>query len=136
LKTVYLAHKFEQRPLGLNVQLELERNGIKVVNPFDRPEQKQYDEEIKKGGDFEKYAGEVVNGDLDKINKVDGVAALLFPNAIGTVMEIFYAGRDLKIPVFTWVTYDMLYKHPWIYHYSQAFTERGPWMEAIKAWGA
>lgn len=131
---IYLAHKFEQQALGRSVQAELEAAGLTVFNPFIRKEQERYDDIIATQGGFfdNNTSAEIVNADLSLIDKSDAVAALLCPNAIGTVMEIFYAGHVRKIPVFTLITYKMPYRHPWIAHYSQDFREREPFMAAIK----
>lgn len=135
MKTVYLAHKFEQQALGLEVMAELEAEGIKVFNPFIRKEQEHYDDIIKnKGGQFDQQtSAEIVNADLTLIDQSDAIVALLCPNAIGTVMEIFYGGHVKQMPVFTWVTYPMPYRHPWIAHYSTGmYLERGAFMGAVK----
>jgi len=135
--TVYLAHKYEQQALGLEVMAELEAAGITVLNPFIRKEQEKYDDVIAtKGGQFDdQISAEIVNADLRLIDKSDAVVALLCPNAIGTVMEIFYAGHVKRIPVFTWVTYSMPYRHPWIAHYSEMFLDKEPFLAVVKGWG-
>ena len=120
MKTIYLAHKYEQAPIGLQIQNRLETAGIRVLNPFQREEQKEFDRIItEKAGQFDDaVSARIVYGDLVKVDAADGVVALLFPNAIGTVMEIFYAGHVRRIPVFTWIAYAMPYRHPWVAHYS------------------
>ena len=117
---VYLAHKFENQQAALLVQAELEAEGITVLNPFQREEQEKYDHTIaKEGGQFDDATcAEIVRADLALIDECDVVLAMLSPNAIGTVMEIFYAGHVRRIPVVTWVLYKIAYRHPWIAYYS------------------
>ena len=117
---VYLAHKFENQQAALLVQAELEAEGITVLNPFQRKEQEQYNKTITQdGGKFSDDAcAEIVRADLALIDECDAVLAMLSPNAIGTVMEIFYAAKLKQIPVVTWVLYKIAYRHPWIAHFS------------------
>lgn len=132
--SVYLGHKFERRDLGEEIQVALEALGLQVFNPFHRPEQNTYDTIARTTGDYSPVAEEIVTKDLSLIDRADAVVALLAPNAIGTVMEIFYANHVRQIPVFTWITYSMPYRHPWITHYSQDFTDRALFMGAIEQW--
>jgi len=54
----------------------------------------------------------IVDDDLEKIRKSDGIIAMANVTRIGTPMEIFFAGRILKIPVLV-VTKNYA-NHPWI----------------------
>lgn len=132
---LYLAHKFEKQAEALEVQKELEALGFTVLNPFQREEQAKYDHTIaKEGGQFDdQTCADIVNADLDLIDEADGVAAILSPNAIGTVMEIFYTGHVVQKPVVTWVTYELKYRHPWIAHYSVDVYNRADFVNALKA---
>lgn len=137
MTSVYLAHKFEKQEQALEVQQELEARGIKVVNPFQRKEQDQYNDTIKNhGGQFDdETCREIVDNDLAMIDNVDGIVAILSPNAIGTVNEIFYKGKIKGQPVFTWVAYQLPYRHPWIAHCSRfSSTDREEVLAKVFAW--
>src|SRR2546428_2028810 len=134
---VYLAHKFEKQDEGKLIQARLSDWGIKVLNPFDRKEQEEHDRIIaEKAGQFDDAtSAKIVYADLVLIDNADAIVALLFPNAIGTVMEIFYAGHVRRIPVFTHVAYEMPYRHPWIAHYSTVSSpDLSVVMNAVNDW--
>lgn len=132
--TVYLGHKYEARPLGEEVQRDLEALGLRVLNPFHRPEQETYDRVAKEDGNFAPYAEAIVTKDLAQLDQADAMVGILSPNAIGTVCEMFYAAHVRKIPVFLWVTYQMPYVHPWISFYSKAVSTKEELLEAVEDW--
>lgn len=96
---------------------------IETVNPFynsdgtireDRPEVKAIDD-----GQMGTYniigknqAGDIVERDLEKIRKADGIIAIIEESSIGTSMEIFYCARWCKKPVFVVTT--GYAGHPWL----------------------
>lgn len=130
---LYLAHKFEKQAEALEIQKELEDLGFTILNPFQREEQARYDRAIAEGGHFDdQTCADIVHADLNLIDEADAVAAILSPNAIGTVMEIFYTGHVAEKPVVTWITYKLNYRHPWIAHYSIETYNRTEFVNAIK----
>lgn len=120
---LYLAHNFEIRRTIRKWELKMEgKYNIILDSPFydnkerakdmaiidsfpdGSPEQKKYL--------YARSAEEIVEDDLDKIRKSDGIVALAEVTRIGTPMEIFFAGRVLRIPVY--VITKRYAHHPWI----------------------
>ncbi len=125
MKTFYLAHNFYDRKRFRKWELRIEakysinldnpfydndRNDIRALDKFkDRSkEQKEY---FKKRNTTEMIQ-KIVEGDLDMIRKSDGIITVLDSPSFGTPMEIFFAARVLKIPVYI-ITKKFAY-HPWI----------------------
>jgi nucleoside 2-deoxyribosyltransferase len=54
----------------------------------------------------------IVEDDLDKIRKSDGILAIAETTRIGTPMEIFFGSRILRIPVY--IVTRRYARHPWI----------------------
>lgn len=136
VRSVYLAHSFGQQARGLAIQAKIEAAGLEVINPFQRGEQALIDSYLagaSKGETLGTPTGElppdicklIVDMDIDKIDKADGVVAILqAPPSIGTIMEIFYASYIQHKPVWTLYEIDAngrgpdgrTHRHPWIKH--------------------
>jgi len=123
MKTLYLAHNFESRKVIRKWELRMEgRYNINLDNPFyDNPERALDMKVIDsfKDGCVEQtdYMGtrsdkSIVEDDLDKIRKSDGVVAMAETIRIGTPMEIFFGSRILRLPVF--IITKRYAHHPWI----------------------
>lgn len=132
---VYLAHKYENRDLGEEIQAELEGMGLRVLNPFRRPEQELYDRIVRLGdGDLSPYADDIVRKDLAQVGRADAVVVLLGPNSIGSVCEMFYAGHVRRIPVFLWQLYPAPYVHPWLAKYARVYGSREELLKGVWRW--
>lgn len=134
--TIYLAHSFGQQARALTIQGVIEGLGIEVINPFQRGEQQLIDQHLAgapvgetlgtpKGELPPEICKMIVDMDIEKIDRADGVVAILqAPPSIGTIMEVFYAGYIRRIPVFTLYELDAAgkgpdgrtHRHPWIKH--------------------
>lgn len=123
MKKYYLAHNFLTRKLRRKWELKIEaRYNIILDNPFyDNPhramEMNILDSMTDNSPDQNKYLSErnehsIVNDDLEKIRKSDGIIALANDVRVGTLMEIFYASYLLRLPVY--VLTRKYYNHPWI----------------------
>jgi len=127
LGTLYLAHGWgDRQKLGLEIQAELETKGIEIINPFQRGEQKLYDTYAAKGlGYPPEICEQIVNGDLDKIDKSEGIIAIPGERSIGTYMEIFYASYLYEKPVWTiWLNGAVAQaenRHPWLDHFTKLY---------------
>ena len=121
--TYYLAHNFYTREKIRRWELRLEgRYNIDLDNPFyDNPERAEemyvLDTFKDESRDQKAYlstrvAIDIVEDDLEKIRKSDGLVAIANDTRIGTPMEIFYASRILRIPVY--VITRKHATHPWI----------------------
>lgn len=113
---IYLAHPFDEREAGKELQKYLEKHGFEVTNPFEREEQQIYNRVIESKKNFTKLqCKEIVEGDLDKIRDADIVVAMITnTSSIGTPMEIFFASYILCKPVVCLYTKEGTYIHPWI----------------------
>src|SRR3990167_4273416 len=69
LKTIYLAHPYEERELGRGAQRTLAREGFLVINPFERPEQAEYERALAGKGLTKDQCDRIVGGDLAKIDE-------------------------------------------------------------------
>jgi len=129
MKTLYLAHNFESRKAARKWELKIEgKLNIKLDNPFyDNPERAKDMETIDslRDGSPEQKAymatrndHSIVEDDLDKIRKSDGILAIAETTRIGTPMEIFFASRILRIPVY--VITKKYNRHPWIRQHATA----------------
>jgi nucleoside 2-deoxyribosyltransferase len=123
MKTFYLAHPFNQRKKIRDFELYLEANyNISLDNPFYDNTQRNDMQKLDAMGEGSKEQIEyfktrdttnLVEDDLRMIRKSDGLVAFLGEKRmIGTPMEIMYAARILRIPVYV-ITADYAY-HPWI----------------------
>jgi len=133
-KVYYLAHNFLRRKLMRKWELKMEaRYNIVLDSPFyDNPARKEemkiLDSMVdgsKEQRDFfaKRNTKNVVEEDLGKIRKSDGVIAFANDTRIGTPMEIFFASRVLRIPVYI-VTKQHRF-HPWILeHATKIFANR------------
>lgn len=146
MKTFYLAHNFESRKIIRKWELKMEgKYNINLDNPFyDNPERAldmKVIDSFKDGSKEQKEfmstrsAFDIVEDDLDKIRKSDGIVALAETTRIGTPMEIFFAGRILRIPVF--VVTKRYAEHPWItMHTKRVFRSLREFEKyADKTWG-
>ena len=132
MKIFYLAHNFEGRKKVRLWELKMEgKYNINLDNPFyDNPERAKDMQVIDSFRDGSKEQKEfmstrsdrsIVEDDLDKIRKSDGVLAIAEVTRIGTPMEIFFGSRILRIPVF--IITKRYAKHPWItLHATKIFT--------------
>ena len=142
----YLAHNFESRKVVRKWQLKMEgKYNIEFDNPFYNNVERLKDMKIidafKEGSKEQKEfmstrdASSIVEDDLDKIRKSDGIVALAETTRIGTPMEIFFAGRILRIPVF--VITKRYARHPWItMHAKKIFRSLREFEKYVdKTWG-
>ena len=123
MKKYYLAHNFLTRKLRRKWELRIEaKYNIELDNPFyDNPhrlfEMKVLDSMKDNSPEQNKYLSErnecsIVNDDLEKIRKSDGIIALANDVRVGTLMEVFYASYVLRLPVY--ILTRKYYNHPWI----------------------
>jgi nucleoside 2-deoxyribosyltransferase len=123
MKKYYLAHNFLTRKLRRKWELKIEaKYNIILDNPFyDNPHRamEMHILDGYKDGSTEQNAylsnrdeNSIVNDDLEKIRKSDGIIALANDVRVGTLMEIFYASHVLRLPVY--VLTRKYYNHPWI----------------------
>lgn len=149
MKRLYIAHNFGNRKLIRKWELRIEaKYNIALENPFydsDRSDVKRLDQ-MKDGSkeqmeyfrkrNTSEQVDLIVDGDLELIRKSDGIVAYLessknFRTMIGTPMEIFFAGRILKIPVYV-ITKKYAF-HPWIRKYAtKVFRNRTEFEEFVK----
>lgn len=122
-KTLYLAHSFLTRKTIRKWEIKIEgKYNIILDNPFyDNPERASEMETLdavregsRKQRDYlsSRSSWDIVEDDLKKIRKSDGMVAFAHDVRIGTPMEIFYASRVLRIPVY--VVTKKWAGHPWI----------------------
>lgn len=122
---LYLAHNFETRKSIRKWELKIEgKYNINLDNPFydnDRNDIKSLDKlrdssieqrEFFKLRNTYEMCNKIVDGDLEMIRKSDGILTILKSPSFGTPMEIFFASRILKIPVY--VITNKYANHPWI----------------------
>jgi len=146
MKTLYLAHNFNTRKNIRKWELKIEgRYNINLDNPFyDNPNRAKEMEVLdsmrdgnRKQRDYlsQRSAKSIVEDDLDKIRKSDGIIAIANDTRIGTPMEIFFAGRILRIPVY--VVSKKYAQHPWIVqHATMTFTSMAEFEKFVeKNWG-
>jgi len=132
MKTLYLAHNFNTRKNVRKWELKMEgKYNINLDNPFyDNPNRAKEMEVLdsmrdgnRKQRDYlsQRSAKSIVEDDLDKIRKSDGLLAIANDTRIGTPMEIFFASRILRIPVY--IISKKYAGHPWIVqHTTVTFT--------------
>ena len=123
MRTLYLAHNFNTRKQIRKWELKMEgKYNINLDNPFydnpNRAKEMEVLDSMKDGNrkqrDYlsKRSAESIVEDDLNKIRKSDGLLAIANNTRIGTPMEIFFAGRILRIPVY--IVSKKYAKHPWI----------------------
>ena len=125
MKTLYLAHNFNIRKQIRKWELKIEgKYNINLDNPFydhDRNDIAALDKLEDNSPEQAKYFKErntltmvdsIVEGDLELIRKSDGLVTRIKNPSIGTSMEIFFASRILRIPVYI-ITVKHA-NHPWI----------------------
>jgi nucleoside 2-deoxyribosyltransferase len=145
-KTLYLAHNFNTRKSIRKWELKIEgKFNLDLDNPFyDNPKRAAEMEVLdsmrdgnRKQRDYlsQRSAESIVEDDLDKIRKSDGLLAIANDTRIGTPMEIFFAGRILRIPVY--IVSKKYAKHPWIVqHATMTFSSMAEFEKfAEKNWG-
>ena len=122
---LYIAHNFHDRHKIRKIELRIEADfKIELDNPFydnDRNDIEALDK-LPEGGEEQKaYFRErntkemcesIVEGDLDMIRKADGLFTIITAASIGTSMEIIWAARVLRMPVY--IVTKNYYYHPWI----------------------
>jgi len=120
MKQYYLAHQLKYRHGIRSIELELEKKyGINLINPFydtERNDIKRIDSgEIVNLDLTVKDKKDIVAFDLDTIKNCDGVICFIIDHdVIGSFMEIFYAWRELNIPVYIVCPNDKIRLHPWV----------------------
>lgn len=130
---LYLAHNFELRKGIRKWELQIEgKYNINLTNPFYDGSQRSDMEKLDKMRDGSKEQREyfktrdttdLVERDLTKIRKSDGIVAFANVTRVGTPMEIFFAARILRIPVYI-ITKKYPF-HPWIKkHATEIFRNR------------
>jgi len=121
MKTFYLDHNFYDRKRFRKWELRIEaKYNINFDNPFydnDRNDIRILDKLKDRSKEQKEYfkkrnTTEIVEDDLDMIRKSDGIITVLDSPSFGTSMEIFFAARILRIPVYI-ITKRFSY-HPWI----------------------
>jgi len=142
MRTLYLAHNFLTRKKIRKWELRIEgKYNINLDNPFyDNPDRAEEMLTLDSLKDFSKKQMEyfatrsprdIVEDDLEKIRKSDGIVAIMNDTRIGTPMEVFFAARVLRIPVYI-VTKRHAF-HPWvIQHATKVFSSRSEFEEYIK----
>jgi hypothetical protein len=116
----YLAHPILDRKWVRKEERRLERTlHIELANPFyDGPERgdiKSIDAGKVMPYGIQLKPNEIVFGDLNEINKSNGLVAFVTPSvSVGTFMEIFYNAWVLKHPTYLIITYKRLQTHPWL----------------------
>lgn len=142
MNTFYLAHNFNTRKSVRKWELRMEgKYNINLDSPFyDNPnrakemailDSMQDGSKKQKSYLFERSARNIVEDDLNKIRKSDGLVAFANDTRIGTPMEIFFAGRILRIPVY--VISKRYAKHPWIIqHATKVFKTRLEFEKFVK----
>lgn len=123
IKKLYLAHNFLTRKAMRKWQIRIEgKYNLKLSNPFysnpNRATEMETIDLLKDGSRKQRdylatrSSWDIVEDDLRMIRKSDGVIAFAHDVRIGTPMEIFYAARLLKIPVY--IVTKKWANHPWI----------------------
>ena len=124
----------EEQELGCGAQRTLVREGFLVINPFERPEQAEYERALAGKGLTKDQCYRIVGGDLAKIDESALLAALITDKAsVGTFMEIFYARRVRNIPVVVLTGEDRAANHPWIRSLTTVTRHLTDWLDFIKA---
>jgi len=149
MKTLYLAHNFNIRKQMRKWELKIEdKYNINLDNPFydhDRNDIKALDKLEDDSPEQVKYFKErntltmvdsIVEGDLELIRKSDGLITKIKSASIGTSMEIFFASRILRIPVYI-ITNANIANHPWIKkHATKVFSNTVEFEKFVKeTWG-
>jgi len=128
-KKFYLAHNFHIRKQIRKWELKMEgKYNVELDNPFyDNPrraaEMDIIDKLKERSKEQRQYlltrsSKSIVEDDLEKIRKSDGIVAFAQNLRVGTSMEIFFAGRILHIPV---IVLTRRHKsHPWILEHAAA----------------
>jgi len=145
-EVLYLAHNFNMRKSVRKWELYIEgKYNIILDSPFynnpNRAEEMNILDSMKDGGRNQRNylstrsSKSIVEDDLDKIRKSDGLIAIANDTRIGTPMEIFFAGRILRIPVY--VISKKYFRHPWIKeHATKIFKSRKEFERFVKdKWG-
>lgn len=142
MKILYLAHNFLTRKNIRKWELKMEKKyNINLDNPFyDNPDRA---EEMKILDSYTDCSREqrnylstrssknIVEDDLEKIRKSDGLVAVMNDVRVGTPMEVFFAARVLRIPVYI-ITISYRY-HPWVAEYAtQIFSTLGEFEQFVK----
>ena len=134
VKTLYIAHNFLTRKKIREWELKIEKKyNINLDNPFydnpDRAEEMLILDSFKECSRAQRAylstrsSYDIVENDLEKIRKSDGIIAILNDVRIGSPMEVFYASRILRIPVY--IVTRKYNSHPWvIQHAAKIFTNR------------
>jgi len=126
---------------GLTLQKKIEALGIEVSNPFTKVVEVEYNRFVKeakgKAVPPQSMVRPLVEGDLREIERCDGVVAMVTQHAsVGTHMEVFYASRVLRRPVF--VLYDFIFEgqsvHPWYAYLSKVFLEEDQLLAWLNLW--
>jgi nucleoside 2-deoxyribosyltransferase len=136
--TAYLAHPRLNKAEGAELQKKIEVLGIRVINPFQRPQEQVYDQIVSKSGRFSAEQIEsIVEGDLRKIEEADIIVAMVTGKAsAGTHMEVFYASRILHRQVF--VLYNFIREgenvHPWYDYLTWVCVSEHELLEALRTY--
>ena len=140
--TLYLAHNFLTRKKIRVWELKIEgKYNIKLDNPFyDNPNRTEemkaldsYKDASKEQQDVStlRSSKDIIEDDLEKIRKSDGIVAMLNDARIGTPMEVFFAARILRIPVY--IITKKYISHPWVLQHSvKVFLSKSEFEEYIK----
>lgn len=144
--TFYLAHNFNLRKIIRKWELRIEgMYNINLDSPFydnlNRVEEMKILDSMKDESKEQKNyfstrnSKSIIDDDLTKIRKSDGIVAIANDTRIGTPMEIFFASRILRIPVY--VITKKYANHPWILqHATKIFKNRTEFEKYVKnKWG-
>ena len=135
---LYLAHPHAEQEYGKHIQELLERDGFKVINPFDRPEQDRYNKKVTNRDPFSLGdAEELVEWDLDNIYDADAIVALYVGNGpfIGMSMEVSYATLHMQLPVVTLYLYKNIgvgVIHPWLVYLTEVVTSEEDLLKSVR----
>lgn len=122
--TAYLAHGVAIKERGKLLQIELEKLGITVLNPFVIADQSL-------------PSGKMVEKEFRAIEKADILVAIITPEARAAHMEVLYSARILQHPTF--VLYNTKTDsgrnfHPWYDYLTSVWGSEEGLLRAIKIW--
>ena len=112
-----ITYREEQLEYRESIKKQLEKISPKfeVVDPAKQTSPLRTKMKLKRKGNHEKIAEQIITGDLKEISKCDAIVAYIPTFSVGSPMEIFFAYRILEIPVLTIFTRrSARYPPPWL----------------------
>lgn len=127
---IYLSHPFDSRERFRKWQLDLEKKGLKFINPFYNNESVEvFDDSDQNNKEYYKkirlLTDSIVRHDIKFIGASEALVCMITgQTSYGTIQEMVY-GKLFHKKVYTLVENDQE-DHPWIkYHSDKVFTELG-----------